>query len=166
MFALKPISHESVASAIAKAERYRLLNEPAEAESICRDILDIEPHNQPAMIGLVLTLSDQIADDPRIFSHAIGAAGRLREPYDRAYYSGIVWERRAKGRLYAGGHEVRHSVYEWIHKAMQCFEEAERLRPPGNDDAVLRWNTCVRFLSRHPDVAPREDEEAQPILSE
>jgi hypothetical protein len=45
VFALKPISHDSVANALAKAERYRLLNEPNEAESICHDILQIEPDN-------------------------------------------------------------------------------------------------------------------------
>src|ERR1019366_3336174 len=140
MFALKPISHESVASAVSKAERYRLLNEPAQAESICRDILDIEPGNQEALIALVLALSDQIAHDPRIFAQALETACQLQEAYDRAYYSGIVWERRAKARHQAGAREARHSVYEWTRKAMTLFEEAERLRPAGNDDAVLRWN--------------------------
>ena len=99
MFALKPISHDSVAGALAKAERYRLLNEPSAAESICLDILEIEPGNQPALISLILSLTDQIPHDTRAFTHAVSAVARLTAPYDRAYYEGIAWERRAKSRL-------------------------------------------------------------------
>ena len=32
-------------NAVAKAKQYRVLNQPAEAESICRDILEVEPEN-------------------------------------------------------------------------------------------------------------------------
>ena len=46
MFQPKPISKDVIPSALAKAERYRLLNEPGEAESICLDVLQIEPDNQ------------------------------------------------------------------------------------------------------------------------
>src|SRR5512133_3471437 len=104
MFELKLISHGSVAGALAKAERYRLLNEPGEAESICRDILEIEPGNQQALISLLLTLTDQISQESRAFSDAIAIVERLESPYDRAYYAGIVWERRAKGRHNDGAH--------------------------------------------------------------
>src|ERR1041384_4544695 len=96
MFALKPISHESVAGALAKAERYRLLNEPGEAESICRDILEIEPRNQDALISLMLAFTDQIGHDSRAFSDALEVVDRLESTYDCAYYAGIAWERRAK----------------------------------------------------------------------
>ena len=34
---LKPLHKDAIKGALAKAERYRLLNEPAEAESICLD---------------------------------------------------------------------------------------------------------------------------------
>ena len=37
---------------------------------------------------------------------------------------------------------------------MEWYEKAESLRPPGNDEAILRWNTCARILARHPEVAP------------
>ena len=60
MFNLKPISHDSIETALAKAERYRLLNEPHEAESICHDILAIDPANRQARISLVLALTDEI----------------------------------------------------------------------------------------------------------
>lgn len=166
MFAIKPISHDSVAHALAKAERYRLLQEPGEAESICRDILDVEPENQAALISLTLTLTDQIPQDSHAFNAALAASGRLHSAYDRAYYAGVAWERRAKARHQHGGHGAHHYVYEWLIKAMHLFEEAERVRPPGNDDALLRWNACVRFLARHKELAPRVEESAEPIVSE
>lgn len=154
MFELKPISHESVPGALAKAERYRLLNEPGQAESICRDVLGVEPGNQQALIHLTLALTEQQA-----FSRALETAATLESAYDRAYYTGIVWERRAKARH----HE---SAYDWLVKALRCYDEAERLRAPGNDDALLRWNTCVRYLAQHKELAPRVVEEPEPIISE
>jgi hypothetical protein len=166
MFALKPLSHEGIAGALAKAEHYRLLNEPAEAESICQDILEIEPKNQRALVCLVLALSDQLAQDRHAFSHATGALNRMEGEYEKAYYGGILWERRAKARHHEGGHGANHTVYEWILKALHNFEEAEHHRPAGNDDVLLRWNTCVRFLARHHQVAPSAEEAPEPILSE
>jgi hypothetical protein len=166
MFALKPLSHDSVAGALSKAERYRLLNEPAEAASICHDILEIEPENQQALIMLVLALSDQIREDPQAFVNALATASRIHSAYDRAYYSGIIWERRAKARYQDGGRSLQHTVYEWMTKALRLFEQAERLRTPGNDDSILRWNTCVRFLARHPELTLRSEEASEPILSE
>jgi hypothetical protein len=166
MFALKPISLESVPSALAKAERYRYLNEPNEAESICCDILEVEPDNQAALISLVLALTDQISQDSRAFSKAIATSARLAGVYDRAYYAGIAWERRAKAHYYNSGQASNHYAYEWMVQALRLFEEAERHRVPGNDDAVLRWNTCIRFLDRHKELAPRVEEAPEPILSE
>jgi hypothetical protein len=166
MFALKPISQDSLAAALSKAERYRLLNEPTEAESICRDILETEPDNQQALVFLTLALTDQISDDPQAFASAISTAAGLRSPYDRAYYSGIAWERRAKARRHGSGHGADQYTYEWLVKALHLFGEAEQLRVPGNDDAVLRWNACVRFLSRHRELGPRREDVPEPILSE
>ena len=166
MFGLKPISHSSVAGALAKVERYRLLNEPAEAESICRDILEVEPRNQQAIIMLILALTDQIPHDSKIFPDALASCSRLDSPYDRAYYAGLAWERRAKARYHHGGHGSRHYTYDWLMEALKLYEEAEKLRAPGNDDSVLRWNACVRFLSRHKELAPTVEEVAEPIVSE
>jgi hypothetical protein len=166
MFPLKPISHDSLMAALAKAERYRLLNEPTEAESICRDILAIEPDNQQAVISLTLALTDQIPHDPHAFANALSTATGLRTAYDRAYYAGIAWERRAKALLHGGGHGAERYAYEWIVKALHLFGDAELLRVPGNDDAVLRWNACVRFLSCHKELGPRSEDVAEPILSE
>ena len=131
MFVLKPISRDSLTGALAKAERYRLLHEPGEAESICRDILDIEPGNQQALISLILALTDQIPDHPGVFATALASIARLHAEYDRAYYAGIAWERRAKARYRGASHGAHDHVYEWIAEAMKLFEEAERLRAPG-----------------------------------
>jgi hypothetical protein len=166
MFACKRISHESVSSALAKAERYRLLNEPHEAESICRDVLEVEPGNQQALIYLVLALTDQLGANPRAFTDAIATAASLENDYDRAYYEGLAWERRAKARYQAGGHGVQHTVYDWVLRALHLFEQAESIRPHGNDDAILRWNACVRFLADNRELAPRAAEEYSPIASE
>ena len=166
MFALKPISPGSVAGALARAERYRLLNEPNEAESICLDILAVEPENETALISLVLALTDQFPEDSRAFDKAIAAATRLNTPYDRTYYTGIAWERRAKARHHRGGQGGAHGIYEWIVKALHLFEEASSLHAPGNDDAILRWNACIRYLERHKELAPRPDEATEPIMSE
>jgi len=166
MLSTKPISHDSVAGALAKAERYRLLNEPNEAESICLDILDIQPDNEQALISLTLALTDQICDHTPAFGHALATVARLQTAYDRAYYGGIAWERRAKARHQKGGQGSHHYVYEWMVTAMRLFEEAEAIRPAGNDDAVLRWNACVRYLGRHKEIAPREEEVPEPIASE
>ena len=165
MFAIKPISQDSVTAALAKAERYRLLNEPHEAESICRDVLDLDPENVQAQITLILALTDLIPTDGQAFASALSLANRLASSYDRAYYAGIAWERRAKARHDGGGQGARQYVYEWIVNALKFFEEAEQLRAPGNDDAVLRWNACVRFLALK-QLSPQPQEMPEPIISE
>src|SRR5687767_5366537 len=114
MYATKPIALDSVQSALSKAERYRLLNEPGEAESICEDILHIQPDNEQARITLLLALTDQIPLQPEAFAAAMSAIPHLDNPYDRAYYAGIAWERRAKARCAENTHGSKRYVYEWL----------------------------------------------------
>jgi hypothetical protein len=166
MFTLKPISRESVDGALAKAERYRLLNEPNEAESICRDILEVDPENRQARISLILALTDEIPHEYSAFAGAMEAIAGLSTEYDRAYYAGIAWERRAKACHSAGGWGANSKVYDWIVRALNLFEEAERLRAPGNDDAILRWNACVRFLQCHREIVAKKEDAGEPILLE
>ena len=166
MFALKPISRDSLDGALAKAERYRLLNEPNEAESICRDILEVAPANREARISLILALTDEFPRDDRAFASSVAEMASLESAYDRAYYAGIAWERRAKAFHDSGRPGSSGRVYEWIVKALGLFEEAERLRPAGNDDSILRWNACVRFLERHKSLKPATEDVKEPILSE
>lgn len=145
-YKLKHISTSGVAEAVAKAELYRSLNEPEEAESICRDILSVEPQHQFALRLLGLALTDQFTSgDSDRFRETEEIFQLLRDPYERLYYTGILYERSAKARLKTG-HAPR-AVLTLFELALQSFAEAEKIRPAGNDDAILRWNRCVRLLS-------------------
>jgi len=142
---LKSISRAGIAEAVSKAELYRFLNEPGEAESICRDILAVEPDHQVAMRLLALSITDQFTGGPADrHSEAESIFQGLKDPYERLYYTGIVHERRAKALLRSGARP--HTVVILFEEAMNCFEHAEKIRPSGNDDAILRWNRCVRLL--------------------
>jgi tetratricopeptide (TPR) repeat protein len=142
---LKPISRTGVAEAISKVEVYRYLNEPGEAESICRDILDVEPDNQAALRLLGLAITDQFEGEVSDrYEEAEVAFRGLTNEYERSYYCGILHERKAKAQLKAG--RLPHTVLPIFEEAMEYFEAAEKIRPPNNDDAILRWNRCVRLL--------------------
>jgi hypothetical protein len=142
---LKTISPAGIPQAISKVERYRFLNEPGEAESICRDILTVEPDHQMALRLLGLAITDQFAGGPADrHAEAESLFQGLRDAYERLYYTGIVHERRAKALLRAGARP--HTIIVLFEEAMNCFEHAEKIRPAGNDDAILRWNRCVRLL--------------------
>src|SRR3954463_5782504 len=144
MFELKPLSSEAVPAALDKANRYRLLNEPGAAESIYLDILAVQPDNQEALKNIILAMSDRFGKD-----YAIGDARvaeyitRLQNDYERNYYTGIMYERRAKATLHKNG----VGAYELFRQAMGCFEKAEAMRPAGNDDPILRWNGCARVIT-------------------
>jgi len=165
-FELKTLSADAVPRALAKAERYRLLNEPSEAESICRDALAVDPANQEALAMLLLALTEQFADGPRAFGEATRATERLHDDYERAYFTGIIWERRAKAHLKHDGPVLGPQVYEWLRDAMMWFERAEAIRPPGNDDALLRWNACARLIMHDRRLVPASEERAEPLLLE
>jgi hypothetical protein len=156
MFELKSISEAAIPRAIAKAERYRLLGEPEEAESICRDILRVEKDNQEALVTLLLAITDQFVKraDVRLID-AQHVVRRLRGEYERAYYSGLACERWVKAHVHAGRSE---GLFGWIQEAMEWYRDAEATSAPGNDDAILRWNACVRFLERNPQLLPSEPE--------
>ena len=165
MIQLKPLSYEAIPAALAKAERYRLLNEPAEAESICQDILSADPDNQAALVTLVLALTDQFDHDLAVAApEAASVLRRIHDDYAREYYSGIACERRAKTQLRRNGPGSDAAAYEYFTEAMAHYERAEALRPTGNDDALLRWNTCARVLIRNPRLASARDEYVEPYL--
>jgi hypothetical protein len=144
-FRLKVLRPGSIPAALERAERYRLLNEPAQAESICLDILEVERGNQQALIMLLLSMTDQFEDSHHV-ERAVALLPRLSDDYHRAYYQGIVYERRARvhlRRMTTGG---GHTAYHFLREAMQCYEKAETIRPADNDEAILRWNTCARTI--------------------
>lgn len=147
MFQLKTLSKNAVPAALERAKHYRLLNEPGAAESICLDILKIEPDNQENLITLILAMSDRFGKD-----YAVGDAriqeylSKIEDEYQRAYYTGIVYERRAKAMLKRGEIGSESTAYELFRQAMHWFERAETVRPAGNDDVILRWNGCARII--------------------
>jgi len=162
MFQLKPITKASVPRALEKAERYRLLNEPRQAESICLDVLAIEPDNQQALSCQLLALTDQFGIPGNgLLKQARGLLPRLHAPYERAYYAGIISERYARYHLSADHHGAREAAYEYLIDAIRHYGEAERLAAPGNDDAILRHNTCVRTLASHELEAPSRTREQE-----
>jgi len=166
-FAVKILSPEAVPRALAKAERYRLLNEPGEAESICLDALEVEPDNQEALAMLLLALTDQFHEGASTsVAEAWKTVARLRDEYERAYYTGILYERRAKAQLALRTPGAGPRTYEWLREAMSWYEKAEAIRPPTNDDAILRWNACARLIMRDPHLVPMAEEPREPILLE
>lgn len=166
MFMLKPLSTEAIPAALAKAERYRLLNEPHQAESICEDVLATAPDHPQAVATLLLALTDQFgAGDGRLVARAQDLAARMASPYERAYYGGLVAERRARA-LVGGGANRARSAGHWLRSAMASYEDAEAVRPPGNDDARLRWNACARVLNAHPEMMEIESEPTAPVMLE
>jgi hypothetical protein len=162
-FELKQITVDGIPAALEKAERYRLLNDPEQAESICHDILVIDPDNQGTLRALVLALTDQFASG-HVHSgvrEARAFIARLVEEYDRYYYSGLVFEREARAFLGRAG-IVRSAAYEGFRQAMEWYERAEGVRPPGNVDALLRWNSCVRTIQRER-LEPEPESGEQPL---
>jgi tetratricopeptide (TPR) repeat protein len=165
-FEFKILSPDAIPRALAKAERYRLLNEPAEAESICRDALEVDPDNQEVIATLLLAITDQFDHDQTTVTHAWDVVSRLRDEYERLYYTGIIYERRAKALL---RHETPRGgprAYEWLREAMDRYERAEAIRPSNNDDALLRWNACARLIMADRHLVPAIEEPNEPLMLE
>lgn len=165
MFELERISKESVPAALEKAERYRLLNEPLQAESICLDILEVESENQKALVILLLSLSDQFTSgNPSELAQARELLPRLHDAYERDYYAGIISERRATALVEQGGGQRGYAAYNLYREAMDWYEKARKLTPSDVDDSILRWNTCVRLIEKHPHVRPAPDDPTELML--
>jgi len=164
---LKPISKEYIPRAIQKAVRYRLLNQSWAAESICLDILEVDPENQQVLGMLVLALTD--------LHSGVSASGmkrakeylaRITDEYQRTYYAGMVAERRALSLIGQGGMGSGPMAHDALREAMSLYEKAEKIRPAGNDDAILRWNTCARVLSGNAHLEAPVDAPYEPALEE
>lgn len=157
---LKPISNAAIPRALEKAERYRLLNEPEQAESICLDVLAGDPGNQRALVTLILSTTDRFGSGAPCVHLAREYVGRLTDPYQRHYYEGLVWEREARARL--GRPMGSGFAYDGFRSAMTCYERASALSPGDDDEAILRWNACVRTIQRVK-LRPRLPEGEQPL---
>ena len=164
---LKRLHPDAVSRALAKAERYRFLNEAREAESICRDILVVVPDHVEAKETLILALTDQ-------FLHRLGAVWNeartltegLPDAHTRAYFRGILHERRAKTHLKLHRVGALRAAHDDFRTAMEAFEEAEASAPAGDDSALLRWNTCARILNENPSLAEAPADEPEPWMLE
>jgi tetratricopeptide (TPR) repeat protein len=155
-YKLKTISTSGIDGALSKAQLYRYLNEPEESESICLDILAADPENQAAKRLLGLAITDQfrgVAADR--YPEAEATFKALSDPYKREYYLGILCERRAKAQSRAG--RPSHVWVPLFEEAMKHFATAETIKPSDNEEAVLRWNRCVRLLQTIP---PKTGEES------
>ena len=161
-FPLKRISADGIPHAMEKAERYRLLNDPVQAESICHDVLAVDPDNQEALRCLILSLTDQFsaAGAGHAAREARAYVVKLADEYERAYYNGLVHERETRAFLHRKN-VVRSAAYDGFRHAMEWYERAEALRP-GNVDPVLRWNSCVRAIERER-LEPAGDERELPL---
>ncbi len=167
MHELKPLLPELIPQALEKAKRYRLLNEPAESESICRDILAVDPGNQDALVWLLLSLTDQVElGRPDAAHEARKLTPKMAGEYERQYYAGVIAERVGKARWRSHVPGSGYEAYEWFRDAMEHYEKAETLSAADNDDAKLRWNSCARMLDSHPELRPEPEGDPTPILSE
>ncbi len=164
---LKTLSKTAIKSALEKAVHYRLLNEPLQAESICRDVLDNEAGNQAAIVSLILALTDQFPKNlgPQ-YRESIELVEKLQSDHDTVYYQGIIAERRAMVHMNDRGPESGHLAHEWFEKAMVFYEKAESLSETDDDSAVLRWNTCARIINRHPAICAPVYEEYRPYIED
>ena len=162
MFQLKKITKESIPVALEKAERYRLLNEPWLAESICSDILATDPQNTKATATMLLAVTDQFGTSSDEITKAKQLLTGFKGEYERQYYGGIICERQGRAILNRNKGNA-FIAYDWLHDAMEHYDKAEALRPPGNDDAILRWNTCARLIM-HYHLEPMEEEFIEPPL--
>lgn len=166
MVELKTIKPEAISSSLEMAKRYRLLGEPDESESICLDILAVAPDHQEALITLLLALTDKFADsglNPS-FAEARQTVDKLDSAYCKSYYSGIVFERRAKYHLRQSEPGSGSLAYEWFVNAMEAFDQAMEGCDPENQDAVLRWNSCARIINSRPDLGSDDIETSETSL--
>jgi hypothetical protein len=153
---LKSLSAAAVPAALKKAELYRALNDPEQAQSICHDILQASPGNQEALVLLVLTLTDQFGTEqgPGV-QQTREYIEQLEDDYQRTYYTGVMCERKTRSLMRRGV----TMLYEGFREAMDWYEKAADLRPKGIDDPILRWNSCLRTIQRkHLEPAPPEQE--------
>ena len=147
MLELKLISAETIPSALEKAGQYRLLNEPREAESICRDILRTDPDHQQGLVLLLLSLTDQFGHGYDVSLKSVQNLGtQLHSEYERAYYAGVILERWGKAQLQSG--IPSDTAHDWLREAMLRYDSAYAIHPPDNAEAILRWNTCARIINQ------------------
>src|SRR5580704_19003293 len=126
-FDLKRLPRASLEAAIQKAAHYRDLNQPEEAESICRDVLDVDPQHQVALRLLGLSLTDRFpTGHAGLLEQAIAVFEKLTDEYERVYHLGVAWERAAKAHL---ERSEAHSAVTAFEHALELFDYAHTMKP-------------------------------------
>jgi len=147
---LKQLRARDLEAAVALAKHYRDLNQPEDAESICRDILDVSPGSDDAWRTLGLALTDQFPTSwMRLFDDACAAFAKLSSHYERMYYTGIAWERYAKAQLELGNNKNAIHAFE---QAIRLFDEADELGSSEDPGPILHYNRCIRALTTTPEL--------------
>ena len=129
-----------------------------EEEVIERKVANVRALDYPPfghLVNLVLAMTDDFDAGVTSASEAREYAGRLSDAYQHHYYNGIIAERQARALLGKGPSAV--FGYDRFREAMEWFEKAAEIRPEGNDDAILRWNACVRTIKEQ-GLRPRQPE--------
>ena len=158
---LKSLHPQAITASLEKARHYRLLNDPENAESICRDIIELEPNHQEAIITLILALTDQLDGGSASTKEARQYLAQLSDEYNHQYYAGLIFERAAKTILARNNPESSFAAYDRFRMAMEHFERAEALSSDDNDDAILRWNSCARIIAKRK-LQPRPEDNYVP----
>lgn len=165
MFKLKPLSEKAIPNALERAMRYRLLNEPWQAESICRDILSVDSDNQQALVTLILSITDQFGSKAKnSLSQVLKRVEELDSEYKRHYYKGLIYERQATAAIKRGNPRSGYIAYEYLMKAMNWYEEAEKSHSDDNEESILRWNACARMISEYKLKPAPEERNMQAFL--
>ena len=165
MFNLKPLSEKAIPHALERAMHYRLLNDPWQAESICRDILTVDPDNQQAVVTLILSMTDQFTSKFKTrYSQVLKMVTQLESEYQQLYYTGLIYERQAVAALHRANPRSGFIAYEHLRDAMNYYEKAEQCRPDDNEESVLRWNACARIIAQHKLEPAPEENDIQPFL--
>ena len=111
-------------------------------------MLAVDPKNQQNLRVLILAISDQFASvGTRTGKKEVLAHIReLESEFERLYYSGLIAEK--EGRACLTRSHAAQEAYHGFCDAMEWYEKADRKSPSGNEDAKLRYNTCLRTIQR------------------
>ena len=163
-FDLKPLDEDAIPNAIDRAKQYRSLLQPWHAESICRDVLAVEPNNQQNLIILFLAITDQFGSEKRgkKMSDAEVILDQLKDEFQQDYAKGIMYERLASAALNMGGVRSGYIAYYHLLDALKWYDKSIK-SPEKSQESVLRWNTCVRMIDQF-NLNPAPDDDAPSML--
>lgn len=76
----------------------------------------------------------------------------------------MICERRGITSLAKAGPGSGPIAYDWLRRAIDHYESADEVGPEGNEEALLRWNTCSRVIMRNHHVRPLPEEPEHTML--